>query len=219
VSLKEAISQPPFAIYARPIYAYLRERYELGPIFSCSGHRCILGVLQRRPPSTERVVTDLTGALDGAVLTVDTNTTRHQLEGDARRPVAVVSADWPYLGPVLGLRPLAEAETRIAFDLPSVTTRLRARAGINPARWAEFEPGVTELGVSHVDPQGETVLWRATFDPERRYEDRAWRDIDIPLSPGADARVVLWARTDRPGGYPIEHAGFERPRLVAPPGS
>jgi hypothetical protein len=76
---------------------------------------------------------------------------------------------------------------------------------------------VTELGVSRVDASGETVLWRETFDPERRYDDRVWRPVDVPIAPGPDATLVLWARTDRPGGYPLEHAGFEAPRLVAVP--
>jgi hypothetical protein len=122
--------------------------------------------------------------------------------------------DWLYLAPVVAVRPDPTAETRVEFPLPARATRFVARAGVNPARWAEFQPGVTELGVSRVDSAGETVLWHGTFDPERRYEDRVWRPIDVPLAPGPEARLVLWARTDRAGGYPLEHAGFEAPRLL-----
>jgi len=218
VSLKEAISQPPFAVYAKPIYDYLRERYQLGPVFSCAGHRCIIGMLTPRPPATERVVTDLAAALDGAVVTSRTGVATHELVGEGRRATTSAADDWPYLTSVLALRPLEGADTRVEFALPPVPTRFRARAGVNPARWAEFEPGTTELGVSRIDAHGETVLWHSTFDPERRYDDRTWRDVDVPLPSGPDARLVLWVRSDRVGGYPLEHAGFEQPRLLAAPG-
>ncbi|HWP99747.1 MAG TPA: hypothetical protein VNK92_04690, partial [Vicinamibacterales bacterium] len=124
-----------------------------------------------------------------------------------------------YLAPVVAIRPPATGETRIEYPLPAVATRFRTRAGVNPARWTELQPGTTELGVSLLDAGGETVLWHERFDPERRYEDRVWRPIDVALPPGPDARLVLWARTDRPGGYPLEHAGFEAPRLLAAPAS
>ena len=72
--------------------------------------------------------------------------------------------------------------------------------------------------MSRIDAGGETVLWQSAFDPERRYDDRTWREVDVALPAGPDARLVLWSRTDRAGGYSLEHAGFERPRLVAAAG-
>jgi hypothetical protein len=157
------------------------------------------------------VVHDLAAALPEAAVT----STVAPPPGTAAGDLAQIRDDWPYLGSVLALRPLAGGETRVALALPPVPTRFVARAGVDPARWAEFEPGVTELGVSVAEAGGERVLWQAALDPERRYADRRWLDVDVVLPPGPAATLVLWARTDRPGGYARAHAGFETPRLVA----
>lgn len=214
-SLKEMVSSPRFSAYAPRLHAYLLAHYELGPVFSCAEHRCILGVLTRRAPRDERVLRDLAAAVPDANAAQVAAGRETALTGDARDGVVAVT-EWSYLTPVVALRPLPDAATlRLAFPVPPSASRFRARAGVNPHRWAEFEPGRTELGVSRRDARGEQVLWQASFDPERDYDDRAWRDVDVAVDAGTpDAQLILWVRTDRPSGYPLEHAGFAAPRLV-----
>ncbi len=218
VSFVELNSQPRFADYAPELRAYLARQYEIDRVFSCKHHRCIFGALRRRTDPPESVQLDMLAALPQARVSLEKDGTQILLEG-LQRDRNVRARTFPYAGPVLALRaPEKGATSHLAVPVRAGPARFRARVGVSPDRWSTFDFGAVDVAVHRVDSSGDHVLWQRVFDPQRREEDRSWIDVDVPVGGREPGTLVLTARTERPGGLPLDHLGFEAPRIVVPKG-
>ncbi len=216
VSFVELNSQPRFADYAPELREYLVRHYAVDRVFSCKHHRCIFGALKRRDASPEAIRRDLLAELPEARVTRLDGEAERGIEG-AEREREVGATSWPYVHPVLALRaPERGATNRLSFPLPAGEARLRTRVGVNPDRWSTFDFGTVDISVRRIDSSGEHVLWQRTLDPQRSEEDRSWIPLDLPVGGDEDGTLVLTARTERPTGLPLDHVGFEAPRIVVP---
>ena len=215
VSFVELNSQPRFADYAPELHAYLVSHYAVGEVFSCHHHRCIFGALERREAAPEDVRNDLLAELPEARVSIALPSDGERTVDGAARARHVATMAWPYIDPVLALRaPENGGMTRLAFPLAAGEGHLRTRVGVNPDRWSAFDFGAVEVSVRRVDSSGEHVLWHRILDPQRREADRSWIDLDLAVGGDEPGTLVLTARTERPTGLPLDHLGFEAPRIV-----
>ena len=122
--------------------------------------------------------------------------------------------------PVLAERvgtPDAPVVARLPLDVPPEQPRLDFAYGIDPERWLEAPSGPFTFTVT-VDG---ALVFRASVDPQRRLEDRAWRPASIDLAAHAGQRVTLAfaiAAASAPP-RPDDLAGWAEPRLSASAGT
>src|SRR5437899_2824392 len=93
----------------------------------------------------------------------------------------LVPALWSFT-PVLAERvgtPDAPVVARLPLDVPPEQPRLDFAYGIDPERWLEAPSGPFTFTVT-VDG---ALVFRASVEPQRRPEDRAWRPASIDLAP------------------------------------
>ncbi len=131
----------------------------------------------------------------------------------------LVPALWSFT-PVLAERvgtPDAPVVARLPLDVPPEQPRLDFAYGIDPERWLEAPSGPFTFTVT-VDG---ALVFRASVDPQRRLEDRAWRPASIDLAAHAGQRVTLAfaiAAASAPP-RPDDLAGWAEPRLSASAGT
>jgi len=211
------ITFPPFEEFAPEFYDHLVDRFATRQVFSndLDGYK-IAALVRESAPREGRPL--LTPDTEGVSLRIEgADAAPRELSGDAAAGHFALER-WPFR-PALALRPTARGG-RTVLSIPVEVPaggRLRTAVGVHPKKWFDYPPSWVEFRVELVDGERREALYTRRLDPHKRFEDRSWFDVEIPLDAwaGRSVRIELSTATDRERGQELAMGGWGDPRIVS----
>ncbi|MEE3327181.1 MAG: hypothetical protein VX252_07605 [Myxococcota bacterium] len=134
------------------------------------------------------------------------------------RSVYLEERAWPFRH-VMAIRSSSEGRKTVLsvpVDIPETGARLETAIAVHPQWWSRIPPTWIEFELRLRAGDEVVDLHRQRLKPSARFEDRAWFEIDVDLSPWAGQPVVLEFvnQAESAHGETRWMAGWETPRLL-----
>ncbi len=208
---------PRVSEYAPVLFDYLVERFEMDRVFNYdyNGHKVAALVRSQGPESGRPLLAEHDPR---STLWIEAKDGSRVPLAAEDRPDHLAFQRWPFR-PVLALRPSTDgARTVLSVPLSvSPAAVLRTAVGVHPEKWFAFPPSWVEYRIGVVDGDRRAEIFRRRLDPHKRFDERGWFEVELPLDAWAGRRVEieLSTETERERERDLRMGGWSEPRIVA----